>query len=101
MGPVAEQVDIVAPAERRAAVVGGPVLDRLAPVRVFFAEPLEIQLTMVRVVSVWYSTVWGPTIGIRSRQHGATIGCVYTMALRRLSSAKMGANFASPSHRLP
>src|SRR5215467_6590391 len=71
------------------ATIGSPVAGSV---------PSLMRFQMARLVSVLYSTTWGPVLGNRLWQHGASTGCEYTTALRRLSSANTGSNPSSPSH---
>jgi hypothetical protein len=59
--------------------------------RYFCDAPENTRLPMVRVVSVPYSTTGSRNSGRRLVQQAADVGCVYTTALRRLSSSITGA----------
>jgi hypothetical protein len=65
------------------------------------AVPLKTRLAMVRVVSVPYSMIGAGTSGTRFRQQFGAVGCVYSTAFRRSSSAITGVNSGSPSHLSP
>jgi len=65
------------------------------------AVPLNTRLAIVRVVSVPHSMIDSGTPGMRFAQQFAVVGCVYTTALRRLSSSITVANAGSPSHLSP
>jgi hypothetical protein len=60
-----------------------------------------VRLKIVPAGAVLDSMGGGFTPGMMSWQQGASMGCVYTIALRRFSSSKTGRKEGSPSHALP